>query len=189
MPPIRAFASHFYRSCCPLPRSGSFSTGLPATGYSAIDEHRASRAGSGWLRDRPGQRSNHNTQIAAPGPSGVRVSTWSGEMFYPLPLLTIPGHAACPSDVTLSYNSSWHHDYGQHYGYAGSSATTSFYVRHDNGDITVVWENGRSDRFIKEQRRFPVAGRHVRYVHETHNISCAPNTARVFAFESSSITG
>jgi hypothetical protein len=62
-------------------------------------------------------RSNHDTQIKVLGPSGVRVNTWNGNLFYPVPLLTIPGRGL-PVEISLSYNSSWH-DFGIHCGLGG----------------------------------------------------------------------
>ena len=148
-PALRRFSRIALAVLCTL---GLLSTSLPAAGYSSIDEHPGQPGRLRVAQEPTRTRSNHNTQIAAPGPSGVRVSTWSGDLFYPLSLLTIPGRGL-PLNITLSYNSSWH-DYGQHYGYGWQLSYNMFYVRHDNGDITVVWENGRSDRFVKSNGAF-----------------------------------
>jgi len=107
----------------------------------------------GLLVDEPAPvRSNHHTQVMVPGPSGVRVNTWSGNLFYPVSLLTIPGRGLS-IDLALSYNSSWH-DYATNFGYGWQFSYNVFYVRDANGDITVVWEDGSSDRFINNNGSF-----------------------------------
>ncbi len=131
---------------------GLLTASLPAAGRSGTEGLQGQPDPALQGEEPTRTRSNHNTQIAVPGPSGVSVSTWSGDLFYPLSLLTIPGHGL-PLSIDLSYNSSWH-DYGQHYGPGWQLSYNMFYVRHDTGDITVVWEDGRSDRFVKSNGAF-----------------------------------
>jgi RHS repeat-associated protein len=97
-------------------------------------------------------RSNHNTQVKVFGPYGVRVNTWNGNLFYPVPLLAIPGRGL-PVEISLSYNSSWH-DFATHFGYGWQLSYNMFYVRDENGGIIVVWEDGRAERFVKSSGSF-----------------------------------
>jgi len=108
---------------------------------------------SAQVSDEPERsRSNHNTQVKVLGPSNVRINTWSGNLFYPVPILTIPGRGLS-IELFLSYNSSWH-DFVTHYGHGWQLSYNMFYVRDENGDIVVVWEDGRADRFVKSNGSF-----------------------------------
>jgi len=97
-------------------------------------------------------RSNHDTQVKVLGPSNVRINTWNGNLFYPVPVLTIPGQGLS-IELYMSYNSSWH-DFATHYSYGWQLSYNMFYVRDENGDIIVVREDGRSDRFINDNGSF-----------------------------------
>ncbi len=99
-----------------------------------------------------GAATNHNTQIVVSGPGSVRINTWSGNLFYPVPILTLPGRGI-PVEIFMSYNSSWHES-PSHYGHGWQLSYNMFYVRGENGDITVVWEDGRSEQFIKNNGAF-----------------------------------
>ncbi len=92
-------------------------------------------------------RSNHSTQINVFGPSNVHINNWSGNLFYPVSILTIPDRGMS-IEISMSYNSSWH-DFATHYGYGWQLSNNMFYVRDENGDITVVWEDGGADKFVK----------------------------------------
>lgn len=97
-------------------------------------------------------RSNRHTQIAVPGPSGVWVNTWNGNLFYPLPLLNLPGQGL-PLQVAMSYNSSWH-ELEKHYGNGWQLSYNVFYLRDEDGNITIVWEDGRADQYIEDNGSF-----------------------------------
>jgi hypothetical protein len=97
-------------------------------------------------------RSNHATQIRVPGPANVRINTWSGNLFYPVPILTIPGRGL-PIALVLSYNSSWR-EVATPYGFGWQLSYNMFYVRDERGDIVIAWEDGRTDRFIQRNGAF-----------------------------------
>lgn len=98
-------------------------------------------------------RSNHAAQIKVTGPSGARVNTWTGNLFFPLSLLIIPGRRL-PIQLSLSYNSSWRNFNAGHYGYGWQLSYNVFYLREPDGSITIVWEDGRSDTFVKDGTNF-----------------------------------
>ena len=77
--------------------------------------------------------SNHATQIKVPGPTKVRINTWNGNLFFPVPILTIPGRGLSIA-LSLSYNSSWH-NVETHYGHGWQLSYNMFYVRDTNGNI------------------------------------------------------
>ena len=60
-------------------------------------------------------RSNRNTRIAVVGLSDVHINTCSGNLFYRVPILTIPARGI-PLQIFMSYNRGWH-DFETHYGY------------------------------------------------------------------------
>lgn len=97
-------------------------------------------------------RSNHNSQIIVPAPSNLHVNSWNGNLFHPVPLLTIPNRGI-PIDLALSYNSSWH-EVATHFGYGWQLNYNMFYVREESGDITIVWHDGRTDTYRKNNGRF-----------------------------------
>ena len=97
-------------------------------------------------------RSNHSTQINVSGPSNIRINTCSGNLFYPVSILTIPGRGLS-IEISISYNSGWH-DFATHYGHGWQLSYNMFYVRDESGDIIVVWEDGRADKFIKSNGSF-----------------------------------
>ncbi len=90
-------------------------------------------------------KTNHLPQISVPAPGGVKVNTWNGNLFFPIQLLSIPGRGIS-IDLGLSYNSSW---YQQKYsfGYGWQLSYNMFYELKGNGDIVMVWEDGRSQTF------------------------------------------
>jgi len=95
----------------------------------------------------PRPRSNHETQIKVPCGAGTSVNTWNGNLFYPIPLLPIPGRGLSV-DLTLSYNSSWH-GFATRVGHGMQLNYQMFYSRDESGNINVAWGDGRMDRFTK----------------------------------------
>jgi len=93
-------------------------------------------------------RSNHDTQIKVFGPLNVRFNTWNGNLFYSVPILTIPGRGLS-IELSLGYNSSWHESIS-HYGYGWQLSYNMYYLREENGDITIVWGDGSSDLFVND---------------------------------------
>ena len=108
--------------------------------------HSAATANAQASEETERSRSNHSTQVKVLGPSNVRVNTWNGNLFYPVPLLMIPGRSLS-IELSMSYNSRWH-DFATSYGYGWQFSYNMFYVRDDNGDIIIIRGDGRSDRFI-----------------------------------------
>ncbi len=91
-------------------------------------------------------RSNHDTQTKVSGPHGMRINTWNGNLFLPVELLSIPGRRL-PLELVISYNSGWH-DFATRYGHGWQLNHNIFYSREENGDIVIVWDDGRTDRFV-----------------------------------------
>ena len=97
-------------------------------------------------------RSNHNTQINVPAPSNAHINTWSGNLFHPVSILSIPGRGGS-IDMFMSYNSGWH-DFTTNYGHGWQLSHNIFYVRVENGDITVVGAGGGADKFTNSNGSF-----------------------------------
>ena len=92
-------------------------------------------------------RSNYATQINVPVVANTYVNTQSGLLFSDIPLLNIPTRGI-PINISMRYISGWH-NFATHYGYGWQLNYNMFYLRNENGDIVIVWENGRADKFVK----------------------------------------
>ncbi|MCB9298295.1 MAG: CIA30 family protein [Lewinellaceae bacterium] len=88
---------------------------------------------------------NDATKINVTASNGIAVNTWNGNLFYSVPLFTIPG-PGLPVRFQLNYNSSWQ-GFETPYGYGWNANYHIFYTREINGDILVSRGNGRADRF------------------------------------------
>jgi hypothetical protein len=97
-------------------------------------------------------RTNNNTQIRVGGPSGASINTWNGSLSYAAPLLTIPSRSL-PIQLTLGYYSSLH-NFASRYGFGWQLNYDMYYVRGQNGDVVVVWEQGGGEQFIKSGGSF-----------------------------------
>jgi len=96
-----------------------------------------------------GTTTDERTQIkVTAGPASVRVNTWNGNLFYPTPLLTIPGRGL-PIELSLGYNSGQRGS-NSPYGYGWQFSHNVAYEREDNGDVTILRGDGRRDRFTYE---------------------------------------
>lgn len=76
-------------------------------------------------------RSNHSTQINVFSPTNIHINTCSGNLFYPVSILTIPDRGMS-IEISMSHNSGWH-DFATHYGYGWQLSNNMFYVRDENG--------------------------------------------------------
>jgi len=85
----------------------------------------------------PQPRANHHAQIKLAGPAGIRVNTWSGNLYVPVGLGAISGRGPRIA-LVLSYNSGAH-AVATSYGYGWQLANDVYYSRETNGDISVVW--------------------------------------------------
>src|SRR5205823_2704945 len=72
----------------------------------------------------------------------------NGNLYYPRTLFAIPSRGL-PIELALSYNSSWH-NVATNFGNGWQLSYNMFYLRLENGDIVIVWEDGRADQFTKD---------------------------------------
>lgn len=95
---------------------------------------------------------NHDAQIKLWGPAGIRVNTWSGNLHLPVELGAVSGRGPRLA-LVLSYNSGAH-AVAAPYGYGWQLSHTVYYTEESNGGVSVVWGDGRIDRFTRRDGAF-----------------------------------
>ena len=113
----------------------------------------ASLYGTAAASEITGARSNPGIQLNVACPSGIHVNTWNGNLFHSIPLLTIPGRGL-PIEISMSYNSADHSFTPPRYGYGWQFSYNTYYGKDAGGNITIVWEDGRNDKFTKTDGSF-----------------------------------
>jgi|SRR5450756_1244280 len=96
------------------------------------------------------------------------MNSFTGNLFYSIPLLTIPGRGL-PVEISMSYNSIDHFFVPNMYGDGWKFSYDMYSSEDAHGNITIVWGDGRNDIFTKKDGSFvPPPGIYV--LHLTQKI-------------------